>query len=90
VGELTAGNFASSILLEIPHKKYFVFGDSGAWGKYAANDYTTPIDILGFKPEGARIFGDKFKVSESEEIELAQVLPQAYKTAVRGTSTRLN
>jgi hypothetical protein len=78
--ELTGGNFASSILLEMPHKEYFVFGESGAWGKYAANDYQSPLDILGFKREVANVFGNKFKLSEVEEREIAQILPPAYRT----------
>jgi len=76
--ELTGGNFASSILLEMPHKEYFVFGESGTWGKYVANDYEFPLDILGFKPEVATVFGNRFKLSEAEEHEIAQVLPPAY------------
>ena len=78
--ELAGGNFASSILLEMPHKEYFVFGESGAWGKYTANDYESPLDILGFKREVASVFGKKFKLSEAEEREIAQVLPPAYRT----------
>jgi hypothetical protein len=49
--ELVSGNFASSILFEMPHKEYFIFGNSGGWGKYAANDYKDPLDIVGFMPE---------------------------------------
>ena len=77
--ELTSGNFASAILLEMPHKEYFVFGESGAWGKYVANDYESPLDILGFKQDVAYIFRDKFKLSEAEELEIAPLLPAAYK-----------
>lgn len=81
-GELAGGNFASAILLEMPHKEYFVFGDSGSWGKYVANDYEIPLDILGYKQEVANIFRGKFKLSEIEERELAEMLPPAYKTGV--------
>lgn len=78
-GELTSGNFASAILLEMPHKEYFVFGESGTWGKYVANDYESPLDILGFKWEVANVFRGKFKLSETEEREIAEVLPLAYR-----------
>ena len=81
-GELASGNFASAILLEMPHKEYFVFGESGTWGKYVANDYESPLDILGFNPEVANVFRSKFKLSEAEEREIAEVLPPAYRTGV--------
>jgi hypothetical protein len=78
--ELAGGNFASSILLEMPHKEYFVFGESGAWGKYTANDYEFPLDIVGFKQEVSSVFRNRSKTSESEEREVAQLLPPAYRT----------
>ena len=65
--ELTSGNFASAILLEMPHKEYFVFGESGSWGKYVANDYEFPLDVLGFRREIANIFRDKFSLTDAEE-----------------------
>jgi hypothetical protein len=77
--ELTCGNFASAILLEMPHKDYFVFGESGVWGKYVANDFEFPLDILGFKREVADAFRDKFRRSEAEDREIAQFLPPAYR-----------
>jgi hypothetical protein len=80
--EIAGGNFASAILLEMWHKEYFVFGESGSWGKYVANDYESPLDILGFKQEVAKVFRSKFKLSEAEERELAQALPPAYKTGL--------
>jgi hypothetical protein len=79
--ELTGGNFVSSILVEMPHKEYFVFGESGTWGKYVANDYKYPLDILGFRGEAADIFREKFKVTAAEEHELRQLLPPAYSAA---------
>jgi hypothetical protein len=79
-GELTSGNFASAILLEMPHKEYFVFGESGTWGKYVANDFEFPLDILGFTREVADVFRDKFRRSAAEEREIAQFLPPAYKS----------
>lgn len=84
-GELASGNFASAILLEMPHKEYFVFGDSGTWGKYVANDYESPLDILGFKPEVGNYFRNTFALSEAEKSEIAGVIPAAYKTGVPHT-----
>ena len=80
--ELTGGNFASAILLEMPHKEYFVFGESCTWGKYIANDYESPLDILGFKQEVGSLFRNRFKLSEAQEREIARVLPPAYKIRV--------
>lgn len=88
--ELAGGNFASAILLEMPHKEYFVFGESGSWGKYVANDYESPLDILGFKREVASVFRNKFRPSEVEEREIALVLPPAYKTRLRTNGDKEN
>jgi hypothetical protein len=46
----------------------YVFGESGLWGKYAANDYVDwgknppggPLDILGFKASCAELFQTTF------------------------------
>lgn len=81
--EISDGNFISSILLEMPHKEYFVFGESGAWGKYVANDYKFPLDVLGFKPEVSKVFMDNFKISETECRELLNVIPPAYSSRIR-------
>ena len=81
--ELTSGNFASATLLEMPHKEYFVFGETGTWGRYVANDYQYPLDILGFKQEVANIFRSKFALSKAEQREIAGVLPQVYKPVSR-------
>ncbi len=42
-----AGDYMASVLFEMPHNEYFVFSESGRWGKYAANDYAEPVDIYG-------------------------------------------
>jgi len=83
-GELTSGNFASAILLEMPHKEYFVFGESGSWGRYVANDYEFPLDVLGFRRESASIFRDKFRLTEAEAHEIGQLLPPAYRNERSG------
>ena len=73
--ELTNGNFVSSVLLEMPHKEYGVFGESGMWGKYSANDFEFPLDLLGFKQEVYNIFIDILK---SNPIKNNIDLPYAY------------
>lgn len=76
--ELMSGNFVSSIMMEMPHKDYFVFGESGKWGKYVANDHEIPVEIFGFKNEISNIFKEHFSVLTEEMIELTAVLPAVY------------
>lgn len=73
--KLTGGNFVSSIILEMPHKEYFVFGESACWGKYSANDYETPLDVIGFKRAYEAVFRERFGLSEANEREIAMCLP---------------
>lgn len=71
-------------LLINPQKHFFVFGDSGKWGKYTANDYNnTPIDIMGFKPDLAPIFQEYFKQSKEEKDETREWLPPKYKQLMK-------
>ncbi len=81
--EIANGNFISSTIIEHPHKEFFVFGASGKWGKYSANDYTWPLDIIGFKPEYGSIFRKQFKQSEEEWEEIKEWLPPKYKELIR-------
>ena len=59
--------------------EYFVFGASDAWGKYAANDYENPLDLIGFKEKYSALFKKNFKVSDEEKQEIISWLPVAYK-----------
>lgn len=77
--ELTSGNYISSIIFEMYRKEYFVFGESGSWGKYAANDYESPLDLIGFKPELGTIFKEYFQQSQEEQNEIYNWLPKSYK-----------
>lgn len=71
-------------LLWIMDKEFFVFGDSGKWGKYAACDYyDTPLDIIGFKPEYEPIFRESFKQSQEEWVEIKEWLPSKYKEIIK-------
>lgn len=70
-------------LLWIMDKEFFVFGDSGKWGKYAACDYyDTPIDIIGFKPELAFVFQECFKQSREEQDDIRKWLPPNYRNLI--------
>jgi hypothetical protein len=77
--ELTSGNYISAVLLEMSYNEYFVFGSKGNWGKYSANDYENPLDIIGFKPALAHIFQEHFKQPKEEQEEIREWLPQEYK-----------
>lgn len=50
-------------LFQRPVRNYFVYGDSGKWGKYVANDYLYPLDFIGFKKEYSNIFNKRFTSS---------------------------
>ena len=60
-GELMSGGYVSEELFERPVKEYFVFGNTGAWGKYVANDYIYPLDLVGFKQEHSALFKEHFE-----------------------------
>ena len=81
--DLTSGNFISSILFEMFHKEYFVYSESGVWGKYAASDYENPLDIIGFKPEYEAIFKKNFEQSSEEWKEIKEWLPPKYKDIIK-------
>lgn len=77
--ELMSGNFVSSVLVEMFANEYFVFSESGSWGKYSANDYEHPLDIIGFNPVLESLFKHNFKQSKEEQEEIWKWLPQEYK-----------
>jgi len=79
--EFFSGNFVSSTMIESIHKEFFVFGESGLWGKYSASDYKYPIDIVGFLPEYEAIFQDEFCQNEAEVKDVQNHLPDLYKSA---------
>jgi hypothetical protein len=63
--EIYRGDFLSEAMMGFwQGREFYVFGESGLWGKYAANDYIVPpagpLDILGFKDECASLFRDTF------------------------------
>lgn len=79
---LMSGNFISTVLFEMFANEYFVFSESKCWGKYSANDYEYPLDIIGFKPEVASIFRENFKQSKQEREKIKNWLPKEYRDIV--------
>lgn len=91
--ELMSGGFAASEHFNNGCKDYFVFGDSGNWGRCVANSWIVPdketilnpINIMGFKKEYSELFRTKFDdVRELEpeitpEILLSEWLPDSYR-----------
>jgi hypothetical protein len=67
--EIATGDFPTDFMLcVVGCREFYVFGESGLWGKYAANDYVAwdiyppggPLDILGFKASCAELFQKTF------------------------------
>lgn len=81
--ELVSGNYISAVLFEMSYNEYFVFCESGKWGKYSANDYEYPLDLIGFQPELAHIFQEHFRQPKEEKEEIREWLPQEYKALIR-------
>lgn len=81
--ELVSGNFISSTIVEDIYKEYFVFGDSGVWGKYSANDYQRPLDIIGFQLEYQDIFIEKLQLTDNNFKDIIEWLPPAYRERIK-------
>ncbi|REG74767.1 hypothetical protein [Algoriphagus antarcticus] len=81
--ELSGGNYISAVMLEMSYNEYFVFSESGSWGKYTANDYDFPLDIIGFKPNLEPIFQNHFRQTEEELNEILSWMPWEYKKLIR-------
>ena len=81
--ELINGNFISAMIFTSLHAEFFVFGETTAWGKYAAADYGSPLDIVGFQHEYAPLFREKLKVPEQEWQEIATWLPSQYRAVIK-------
>lgn len=80
--ELISGNFISSTLIESIYKEYFVFGNSGMWGKYSASDYVNPLDIIGFRSEYSSLFRNNVEQSQNEMQEIKHWLPPLYRKLI--------
>lgn len=51
-----------------PVRNFFVFGDSGQWGKYVGNDFIYPLEIIGFNRKYSHFFYSKLKIPQ-EDVE---------------------
>lgn len=85
--EIMSGGYVSIELFQGAAKDYFVFGDSGNWGRYVANSYenpaalptfSTPLNIMGFKKEYSEMFRKNFEHLANQKIVSAW-LPDSYK-----------
>lgn len=77
--ELMGGGFISTALFENYHYDFFIFSESGKWGKYAADIYEYPLSIIGFKTKCRMVFEREFAVSLQENEKLVKVIPDEYK-----------
>lgn len=59
-----------------PVRNYFVFGQSGEWGKFTANDHDDMVDIIGFKPKYLDLFRKYFPVTEQEKKDIEDSLSE--------------
>jgi hypothetical protein len=64
---MSGGEISFDVFLR-PIRNFFVFGDSGQWGRYVGNDYDSPLDIIGFNRKYSDLFHDKIKIPK-EDIE---------------------
>lgn len=80
--ELISGNYISAVLLEMSYNNYYVFGQNGKWGKYAATDNKFPLNFIGFRSELNHLFNDCIKQSEKEQEEIRGWLPLEYRALI--------
>lgn len=76
--ELNNGGYISIELFGMPHKNYYVFGDTGNWGKYTASDNDKPIEIIGCKESCLNYFKETFKEYAGDYNRIFEFLPEAY------------
>ncbi len=77
--DLMSGGVFSTILFEMPHNDFFVFGDAGKWGKYVANDLETPLDIWGVLEDFVGTFGRRLVDFEVESQGVMTSIPTEFK-----------
>lgn len=63
-----------------PVRNYFVFGDTGTWGKYVGSDYEYPIDLWGIKDSYFDFFYTHFKNRNDEIAQLKENLTDSLAT----------
>lgn len=76
---LLSGGLFSEEIFQMGIRDYFVYGDSGMWGKYVANDYVHPLDVIGYRRDVATTFRELFSISKREKAELEKKwIPKEY------------
>lgn len=74
---LMSGGHLSDELFVFPRPEYFVYADSGTWGKYVANEFVDALDIIGFEESYSPIFEQHFKTLIEPDI-VRTSLPHSY------------
>jgi hypothetical protein len=91
--ELMSGASVSMEVFDWAYKAYFVFCDSGNWGRYVENEYEHPIiqnaflplNIMGFKPAFRAAFEESFEAiirtqnDAGRTQELKSLLPEFFR-----------
>lgn len=81
--EVMSGNYISAVLGEMSYNNYYVFGASGEWGLYVANDYEASIHIYGVSKSVRKDFVEEFRALIIEDQALANsITPIAYKNSL--------
>lgn len=76
--EMMSGSYISTVLFEMFGNEYYMFSESGSWGRYSANEYELPLDILGYKSNISNVF-DGYSNSD----DVITVLPNDYKNMLK-------
>ncbi|MGV3460513.1 MAG: hypothetical protein ACO1N9_08690 [Flavobacterium sp.] len=87
--ELVSGNYISAVLLEMYYNQYYIFSDSGNWGRFCANDYIHPLNIFGFKPELSSDFKKHFTLSVKASKRVSDELPPKYRELINPDVSKL-
>lgn len=80
--ELIGGGAISAVLVSMFHNEYYIFGESGQWGKYVASDYDYPLDLFGFTKEWTSLFEIFLPQPIDKQAELWEWLPEEYKNRI--------
>jgi hypothetical protein len=70
--EIMSGAELSMDVFQRPIRDIFVFGDSGQWGKYVADDHEYPLDLIGFNKRYSDLFHAKFKIPQKDVQDLKE------------------
>jgi hypothetical protein len=90
-GEKFFGGYSLGVsfdLLRVADRNYFVFGESGLWGRYVGseywnvniNNYGTPLDITGCEEQCFDIFYNELVSYEDEANNILAWLPDIYRS----------